>query len=85
MNDFKIGFGFDFHKLTKGRVDYFKIYNHEFNIVESLIERERINCTLDDVLEKITSKPLKFYADIATFIVIFAIICSSASCTLRRL
>ena len=48
-----------FHKLTKGRVDYFKIYNHEFNIVESLIERERINCSLDNVLEKIIKESWK--------------------------
>ena len=48
-----------FHILTKGRVDYFKIYNQEFNLVESLIERERINCSLDDVLEKIIKESWK--------------------------
>ena len=48
-----------FHKLTKGRVDYFKIYYQEFNLVESLIERERINCSLDDVLEKIIKESWK--------------------------
>ena len=48
-----------FHLLTKGRIDYFKIYNHEYKLVNSLIERERIDCELDSFLEKIIKESWK--------------------------
>jgi hypothetical protein len=39
-----------FHLLTEGKFDYWAIYNHEYNVVASLITKERVKTEIDEIL-----------------------------------
>ncbi len=41
------------HKITNGKLDYWGIYNYKFSLVKAINSKDRIDCDIDSILEKL--------------------------------
>lgn len=47
------------HQISEGKLDYWKVFNHEYRLCESLLQTERVNTDLDEIIESVIKESWK--------------------------